>query len=107
MKFGMRSRSSRTTFCRSGRSPSIRSANDSSRTVVSCPPANRLAAMSAASFTSGVEPSGKVAVARPLNTSCRGFCATVLDVPAEPLVEELERLVRDLLMGRRQPLTEE
>ena len=33
--------------------------------------------------------------------------AAILDVLAEPLVEELERLVRDLLVHRRQPLAEE
>ena len=41
--------------------------------MVSWPPEKRLAAISAASCTSGVEPSGKVAVARPVNTSLRGL----------------------------------
>ena len=92
---------------RSGRSPSIRSAKDSSRTVVSWPPANRLAAISAASPTSGVDPSGKVAVARPVRMSFAGLTAAVLDVLAEPLVEELERLVLHVFVHRRQPIAEQ
>ena len=72
MKFGMRSRSSRSRSWMSGRSARIRSANDSSRTVVSWPPENRLAASSATSFTSGIEPSGKVAVAIAVMMSSRG-----------------------------------
>ena len=42
------------------------------RTVVSCPAANRFAAMRTTSITSGVEPSGNVAVASPVSTSSRG-----------------------------------
>lgn len=44
----------------------------SRRTVVSPPAANRLAATRTASMTSGVLPSGKVAVATPVSTSSRG-----------------------------------
>ena len=39
--------------------------------------------------------------------SSRGSPAAILDVLAEPLVEELERLVRDLLVHGRQPLAEQ
>ena len=93
MKFGMRSRSFRKRSWMSGRSAMIRSANESSRTVVSWPPVNRLAASSATSFTSGVVPSGKVAVAIAVMMSSRGVAAAVLDVGRELVVEELERLV--------------
>ena len=92
---------------RSGRSARIRSANDSSRTVVSWPPANRLAASSATSFTSGVVPSGKVAVAIAVMMSSRGLAAAVLDVGGELLVEELERLVLQLLGQLGEPLGEQ
>ena len=72
MKLGMSERSARSRAWMSGRSPSTRSANDSSRTVVSWPPVKRLAASSATSFTSGVVPSGKVAVAIAVMMSARG-----------------------------------
>ena len=62
--------------------------------------------MSAASFASGVEPSGKVAVARPVRTSLPGGLAAVLDVLVEALVEELQRLVPDVLVRGREPLPE-
>ena len=75
--------------------------------MVSWPPANRLAAMRAASLASGVEPSGNVAVASPVSTSLRGRPAAILDVLVEALVEELERLVADVLVRGREPLAEE
>ena len=50
--------------------------------------------MSATSCTSGIDPSGKVAVVRPDMTSSRGSRRQLLDVRREPLVEELQRLVR-------------
>ena len=46
------------------------------------------------SITSGIEPSGNVAVARPVSTSSARLAPPVLDVRGEPLVEELERAVR-------------
>ena len=57
----------------SGCSPRICSAAASRRTVVSCPAANRLAATRTTSMTSGIEPSGNVAVASPVRTSSRGL----------------------------------
>ena len=54
------------------RSPISCIAEPRSRAVVSPPAENRLAAISATSCTSGTDPSGKVAVARPVITSERG-----------------------------------
>jgi hypothetical protein len=48
-------------------------ANESRRAVVSWPAANRLPAISATSWTSGIVPSGNVAVAKPVITSSRGL----------------------------------
>ena len=47
------------------RSPMVWSAVPSSRTVVSWPAENRLAATRTTSITSGIDPSGNVAVANP------------------------------------------
>ena len=55
-----------------GRSPIICNAEPSRRTVVSWPAENTLAATRTTSITSGIEPSGKVAVASPVSTSLRG-----------------------------------
>ena len=107
MKLGIRSRSSRTRFCRSGRSPSIRKANVSSRTVVSWPPANRLAASSAASFTSGVEPSGNVAVANPLRMSLRGSRRRSSMYSLNCSYRNSSGLCADVLVHGRQPLAEQ
>ena len=72
-KFGMRSRLGVQQRLRDrGRSPSSWSADASRRTVVSCPAANRFAATRTTSMTSGSEPSGNVAVARPVITSSAG-----------------------------------
>ncbi len=72
-KLGMRSGWSRSCCWSSGRSARYWNAVPNSRTVVSCPAANRLAATRTTSMTSGVDPSGKVASARPVSTSSRGF----------------------------------
>ena len=71
----------------------------SSRTVVSWPAANRLAAMRTTSMTSGVEPSGNVAVARPGQHVVARLAPAVLDVVGELLVEELERAVRQRVVA--------
>ena len=74
--------------------------SSSSRTVVSCPAAKRLAATRTTSMTSGVEPSGNVAVASPVRTSSRGFAPAVLDVRGELLVEVLQRTVGHRVVAR-------
>ena len=71
-KPGMRSRSSRSSSWSSGRSPISWNAAARRRTVVSWPAENTLAATRTTSITSGVDPSGKVAVASPVSTSLRG-----------------------------------
>ncbi len=71
-KLAMRSRSARSRRCRSGCSAITLRAELRRRTVVSCPAAKRLAATRTTSATSGVDPSGNVAVARPVSTSWRG-----------------------------------
>ena len=98
MNTGMRLRSSRSCCWMSGRSPSTRSAALSSLAVVSWPAPNRNVAVRTTSTTSGVEPSGYIAVASPVSTSSRGFCAAVLDVVAELLVGPLQRVGRDRLV---------
>ena len=100
MKFGMRSRSLAGSCWSSGRSAISCSAEPRSRAVVSPPAENRLAAISVTSCTSGSDPSGKVAVARPVITSSRGCAPALLDVRGEPVVEELQRLVRHRCRGR-------
>ena len=72
MKFGSRLRSSRSLRWMSGRSPITFNAVDSSRTVVSWPAEKTFVATRTTSATSGIVPSGKVAVASPVSTSSRG-----------------------------------
>ena len=81
----------RSSCCRSGFSPIIWNAVASSRTVVSWPAEKRLAATRTTSMTSGMEPSGKVAVASAGEHVRRGLAPPVLDVGRETVVEELER----------------
>ena len=61
--------------------------------MVSWPPVKRLAASSATSCTSGVDPSGNVARGHLREDVVAGRTPAVLDVRRELLVEELERLV--------------
>ena len=107
MKFGMRSRSVRSSCWSSGRSPISWSAAASKRTVVSWPAANRFAATRTTSMTSGSEPSGKVAVREAGEHVAARLAAPVLDVRREPVVEELERAVLQLAVvtpeRRRRP----
>ena len=49
-------------------------------------------------MTSGVEPSGYIAVASEVSTSSRGFAAPVLDVGTELVVEPLQRVDADRLV---------
>jgi hypothetical protein len=72
MKLGMRSGSRRSSCWMSGRSARIFRAELSKRTVVSWPAEKTLVATRTTSMTSGVDPSGKVAAARPVRTSSRG-----------------------------------
>ena len=72
MKSAMSSRSPRSCACSSGCSPISWNAAARRRTVVSWPAENRLAATRTTSITSGVDPSGNVAVASPVRTSWRG-----------------------------------
>ena len=71
-KLGMRSRSSRRRCWMSGFSAISWSALERRRAVVSWPAAKRKVAIRTTSRTSGIDPSGKVALASPESTSSRG-----------------------------------
>ena len=107
MKFGMRSRSLRSRSWMSCRSARTRSANESSRTVVSCPPENRLAASRATSLHLGCRAVREGGRGHRRHDVVAGLAPPVLDVGRELLVEELERLVLQLLVQLGQALGEQ
>ena len=86
-KSAIRSGSLRSRSCSAGSSPSTRNAVASSRTVVSWPAEKRFAATRTTSITSGSEPSGNVASARPGEHVLPRVLPPVLDVGADPVVQ--------------------
>ena len=95
MKPGMRSRSSRSSCWSSGRSAISWSIEPRSRAVVSPPAENRLAAISSDVVDLGHRPVGKRSRSPAGHDVVARLAPALLDVGGEPVVEELQRLVRD------------
>ena len=93
-KFGMRSRSSRSSCCRSGRSPSSWSALASRRTVVSWPGREQVRGDAHDVDDLGRRAVGERRGGEPGEHVVARLAPPILDVLGEPLVEELQRVVR-------------